>query len=215
MRYLLVILLFASCTTLRKATAYMDGHPKESAEYYKDKYPIRDSIVTITIHDTIQKEATIRSLDGFRDSLLGIAEDRNKGIQQAQEQLSAMQRERDYTDGAVEKLQGQLKSIKPFDTASYRKLIEIELQKKIPVSAITTNDHYQENTAKLAYYTIIESDLNKLKEDKKRVGKTFGWLMAALIRTVWFWLVVIAFCGWIYWRIRAGALNSIISKIKP
>lgn len=46
----LLLLLFASCTTVRKAEKVLDKKPLERAKYCATNYPIKESVVTNTVY---------------------------------------------------------------------------------------------------------------------------------------------------------------------
>lgn len=55
---------------------------------------------------------------------------------------------------------------------------------------------------------VVKRDTLIAADQQRHKGK---WL-------VWWWLVVaviLAAAGWLYWRIKAGALNAVINKLKP
>lgn len=213
MRYLLIILLFTSCMTEKKAVRYMNEHPEQAENYYRNKYPIKDSVVTVIIHDIVARDKAVQSFNPSIDSLMLQAEQINQERQAALDQLAAMRLQNDYTEGEVEKLQKLLSKPK-IDTAAFRKRIEQELMARIPIPTNTQTDHYQESQANIDHYKRVEVELASLQASKKGLLTVFGWFMLALIKKWWFWVIVVALVGWVYWRIRAGALNSIINKLK-
>lgn len=214
MKYLIIILAFASCTTQRKAENWMNNHRDSAAAYYTRTFPIIDSVVTVIVHDTAARDSAVNSFQPITDSLLQVAEDRNQALNEAENELTRMQKEKDFTDGAVEKLQKQLASIKRIDTSALRKRITAELLAKIPIPTTTKTDHFQESSAKALYTKNLETYRWNMESDRKSIGKVFGWFLGLLIRQWWFWLLIAAVIGWAYWRIRAGALKSVLSKFK-
>src|SRR5690606_11548324 len=119
-----------SCMSERKAVNYMDTHPEQAENYYRHKYPIKDSIVTVIIHDTVARDKAVQSFNPSIDSLLQQAEQINRERQAALDQLAEMRRQNDYTEGEVEKLQ-ELLSKPKIDTTAFRRRIEQELLAKI------------------------------------------------------------------------------------
>ncbi len=56
MRYLLIILLFASCNPLKKAQQTFDANKPAAAEYCADRFPVKDSLIkgdTLITTDTL------------------------------------------------------------------------------------------------------------------------------------------------------------------
>lgn len=68
MRYLLFIILFASCTTQEKVTKWNDAHKLEAAKYCAEKFPVTsyDTIVELKVIDSTKyKEAEIRLIMAY------------------------------------------------------------------------------------------------------------------------------------------------------
>ena len=56
MKYLLIILLFASCNPLKKAQQTFDANKPAAAEYCADRFPVKDSLIkgdTLVTTDTL------------------------------------------------------------------------------------------------------------------------------------------------------------------
>lgn len=214
MRYLLVILLFTSCMTERKVSAYLDDHPGYAAQQCANRFPIRDSTIIHERIDTAGYERFIGEVLQYADSVAEVAEQRNKAIRDVQAELNTIRSQKEYTDDELERLQKKLDAVKPIDIAVIRKSVEAEVRAKLKPCKDSIITVYKENTAKVKQLESTQTELTRLQSGKKDLSTLFGWLLSALIKKWWFWLIVVALAGWVYWRIRAGALNSVLSKIK-
>lgn len=214
MRYLLIILLFASCISQRKVSAYLDEHPAFAAQQCAIRFPIRDSTIVVVVEDSAGYEHTVNNLMAYADSISHVAELRNKAIRDVQAELNTIRSQKDYTDGELERLQAKLDNVKPVDISALRKSIEAEIRAKLKPckDSIITNIQTDPRAAQLL--VIAKHELEELYAGKKDLSTLFGWIMLVLIKKWWFWLIVVVFGGWVYWRIRAGALNSALSKLK-
>ena len=71
MRYILIILLFASCNPLKKAQQTFDANKPAAAEYCADRFPVKDSLIkgdTLVTTDTVyfKEYENVITVDTFR-----------------------------------------------------------------------------------------------------------------------------------------------------
>jgi hypothetical protein len=71
MKYLLIILLFASCNPLKKAQQTFDANKPAAAEYCADRFPVKDSLIkgdTLVTTDTVyfKEYENVVTVDTFR-----------------------------------------------------------------------------------------------------------------------------------------------------
>ena len=71
MRYLIIILLFASCNPLKKAQQTFDANKPAAAEYCADRFPVKDSLIkgdTLVTTDTVyfKEYENVITVDTFR-----------------------------------------------------------------------------------------------------------------------------------------------------
>lgn len=216
------LILFVSCkVTEDKAIKYLDEHPEAGSKYCVTRYPIVESIDTTITIDTAGFESSIRKVLTYADSVLIVAEAKNQTIKNLWQAWDAVRQAKEVTDSQKADLQARIEALRPIDVPALRKSIEAELRSKIKPCNDTTIEKTQESSAKVsslqyqnANLQVIKEAYLKMKQDKKDLSIVFGWFLGALIRKWWFWLIVVGLGAWVYFRIKAGAINGIIKRLR-
>jgi hypothetical protein len=171
-KYLLILVLFASCATQKKAEKYYSKHPEELAQVCIDKFPLD----TISKTDTFYQKADNVDYSGIIDSIKDVFDNTiseaptvvydSNCIEEYNKLLSNQKALKDK----ITSLQANYKPCKP-DTVRLTKQYTVEDKRKL---------------------FIVQNDLNKEKKahNKTIIGKhIFMWW--AIVATILLALVIL------------------------
>lgn len=229
MNKILMIALFSaigllSCTTQKKAFSWLDTHPAESAKYYKDKYPYRDSTAVVVNVDTSGKNKIIAGLLGYVDSLSIIVSKKEQALKEVKRQFNEMKRVNNFSEKSINDLQEKLNAMEPVDVSVLKKDIERELKSKIPACKDSVVYVYQENTAKATHYAFLAAENMSLSETNKTLieankghEKENARLSNKIARNVlipWWFIAVVcaAALAYLFFKFKSGIIG-LFSKI--
>lgn len=196
-----IMLLLSGCTTAGKATRYFDGHKDTAAGYCAVRYPvIADSTLQVTV-DTAAYNQFLDNALSYGDSLLRVAQERNDQVAAAQAMVKQLREKGEYSESVAQELADELNKIKPVDTAALRRSIEKQIRATLKPCRDTTIVITKENTARvastLALLAEVQGTADEYTSGRDSPATVFGWLMRALIRKWWFWLIIVAIGGFI------------------
>lgn len=207
---LLLLIMTFSCTTAKKATRYMHEHPQVAAEFCADEFPVK------TVTDSA---AYKKSLDVI-DSLIKVQE-AEKEITQAEREVMINDIERlkampdpdcDSVSDAVYRYAAKEK--KRADNLESSNLSLQRAAKNVKPIRDTV-----ENTARVKASELqlqaVNNKLEKVAGERDELKDFRNSMRGKVHIPIWILIVAgVALAGWIYWRIKAGALNKVLAKFK-
>jgi hypothetical protein len=171
-KYLLILVLFASCATQKKAEKYYEKHPEELAQVCIDKFPLDTVSKTDTFYqkaDNVDYSNAIDSLVAYGTILTGL----DSGIRINVNDTAAISKYIDTINSQVKKLKANYKPCKP-DTVRLTNTITVEDKRKL---------------------FIVQNDLDKEKKahNKTIIGKHIfmWWAIVATVIGLFFLMIII------------------------
>lgn len=235
---ILAMAFLSSCTTAGKATRYFDKHEDTAAGYCAVKFPVKVDSTTRKEIDTVGYNEFVNRTLSFSDSLLRVAEEQNKRIDSLRwilygdseswltrkDSLKVSDKLADSFYAAVSSryrlpntnagVAGIISRLAKVDTAALRKAIEAQIRATLQPCWNITKTYTVENTAKWKAQK-LRADKYQATADEYTNGRNSpatvaGWLVRALVRKWWFWVIVVVALAFVtrkLWAPRIPFLN--------
>jgi len=184
MRYLLIIILFASCVNQKKVTRWLDENEVEAAKYCADEFPVKESVDTTYKIDSAAYNEAYNELLKYVDSLLGVVESKPT------ERLVYI-----TTEGRIREI----------NMDSLRKAVTAQVKKAIRpcIDSIKYVTKVVENTARVRQLTLELGTKDQTISKRDQTISDQAKTIKQKARWVWyFWLLIALIAGYVFVKIR-------------